>query len=285
MSADLLDESIQGIRFNYEDSISGNGYFASYNKIVAQGPFADARVYSRLANVALLKKDHGSGSIERESVLRSTELTYSHIDPDLNYAYGVVAASDNYAMVYSPLTMSIGSGYYSTHPVNFNSLLEGMIQIKNYASKTSMGHEINYAHAINMDLVTKVEDDYLDTGVSRGLAKSSMDLNGGVTEGTAHLTMLQGGIRKSKSVWSKPDIDVDQIYTGTFDFATNMNLIVPVAKIEADDDWLPCCFGGYLTMPTYYQKGSKGFGSNIKGVFDCTAWMQPGECATTAVQY
>ena len=53
-------------------------------------------------------------------------------------------------MVYGPQNISIGNGYYAIHPVNFNSLLGEMTQIKNYASKTSMGQEINYAHAINM---------------------------------------------------------------------------------------------------------------------------------------
>jgi hypothetical protein len=40
-----------------------------------------------------------------------------------------------------------------------------------------------------------------------------------------------------------------------------------------------------FVSPAYYQLGSNGFGSNVKGVFDCTGWKQPGECATTAVQY
>jgi hypothetical protein len=38
-------------------------------------------------------------------------------------------------------------------------------------------------------------------------------------------------------------------------------------------------------MPTYYQKGSKGLGGGVKGIFDCTCWKQPGECAVSAVQY
>jgi hypothetical protein len=47
---------------------------------------------------------------------------------------------------------------------------------------------------------------------------------------------------------------------------------------------MPCCFGGYLAMPTYYQKGSKGFGSNVKSIFDCTCWRQPGNCADANFQ-
>jgi hypothetical protein len=268
MSADPLQIKSEGVKFNYEDSISGYGNFVTNNKIVAQGPHADARVYSRLADVYLQKKDHGSGSIERETILTSNEFSKRQIDPDMIYAYALIAAVGNSSLVYAPLTVSIGNGYYATHPVIFNSLIGDTTQIKNYASKTSMGQELKYAHAINMDLVASVEDDYSDdTGAAKSLTRSLMNLNGDVTSGTARLTMLQGGTRKSKNVWSKPDIDVDQVYTGTFDIATKMNLTLPVYKTLSEDFWLPCCSGGWVDM-MYSDK--KGFGADAKGVFDCT---------------
>jgi hypothetical protein len=52
------------------------------------------------------------------------------IDPDMICAYGLIAALDNNSMVYEPQTMSIGYGYYATHPVNLNSLLGDKTQIK-----------------------------------------------------------------------------------------------------------------------------------------------------------
>jgi len=272
MSADTLEERSKGVLFSYEDSIFGYGNFVSNNKIVAQGPHADARVHGRLADVYLQKMTHGSGSIERESIITSTESTKSQISPDVVYNYGLIAALDNHSMVYGPQTMSIGTGYYATHLVNFNSLLGDKTQIKNYASKTSMGHEINYAHAINMDLVASVEDDYFDTGDAKSLTRTLMNLEGDVTDGTAHLKMLQGGTRRSKIGWSNPDIDIDQIHTGTFNFATKMNLTVPVYKSVSEDSWLPCCSGGWDGM-NYNDK--KSFGASAKGVFDCTCpkWL------------
>jgi hypothetical protein len=267
MSADPLEERSKGVLFNYEDSISGSGNFVSNNKIVAQGPHADPRVLSRLADVYLQKMTHGSGSIERESIITSTESRRTQVDPDVIYTFGLIAALDNNSMVFGPQTMSIGTGYYDTHPVNFNSLLGDKTQIKNYASKTSMGQEINYAHGIYTDQVASVEDDYYDTGVAKSLTRSLMNLNGGVTSGTAHLEMLQGGSRKSKSAWSNPDIDVDQVYTGTFEFATKMNLTVPVYKSVSEDYWLPCCSGGWEDM---MNSDKKGFGTDAKGIFDCT---------------
>jgi len=277
MSADPLEERSEGVQFSYEDSISGHGNFASNNKITAQGPHADPRVISRLADVYLQKLNHGSGSIERESIIISNESTKTQIDPDAIYAFGLIAALDNNSMVYEPQTMSIGTGYYATYPVNFNSLLGDKIQIKNYASKTSMGQEINYAHGINMDQVASVEDDYSGWEPAKSLTRTLMNLNGGVTSGTAHLEMLQGGSRKSKSAWSNPAIDVDQVYTGTFEFATKMNLTVPVYKSVSEDYWLPCCSDGWEDM-SYSDK--KGFGTDAKGIFDCTCYKVP-----TTAQY
>jgi hypothetical protein len=270
MSADPLQETSKGVQFNYEDSINGHGNFASYNKISAQGPHADARVQNKLANVSLQKMDHGSGSVEKETIMKSNESSMIQIDPDMTYAYALIAVLENNSMVYKPQTMSIGNGYYLTHPVNFNSLLGDKTQIKNYASETSMGQEIKYAHAINMDLMANVEDDYSYTGASKGLARSLMNLNGGVTSGTAHIGMLQGNIGTldfGKSAWHNPNITIDEVYTGTFVFATKMNLTLPVTKIVSEDSWLPCCSGDWVDMTYSYKKD---FGVDVKGIFDCT---------------
>ncbi len=265
ISVDPLEERSKGVVFDYEDSIIGHGNFVSNNKIVAQGPHSDARVYSRLAEVALLEKDHGSGSIERESIITSNESTQSQTDPEMVYAFGLIAALGNHSMVYGPQTMSIGNGYYATHPVNFSSLLGYKTQIKNYASKTSMGNEINYAHEVNMDLMVSVEDDYSGWNPSNGLARNLMELDGSVTDGTARLKMLQGGARMSKSAWSKSDIDIDQVYRGTYNFATKMNLTLPITETLSEDEWLPCCNGGWEDM-TYSDKKCL----DVKDIFDCT---------------
>jgi len=269
MSTEPLEVRSESMQFNYEDSISGHGNFAINNKITTQGPHADPRVTMRLADVYLHKKSHGSGSIERESIITSNESTNNQIDPDVIYAFGLIATLDNHSMVYAPQTMLIGNGYYAMHPVNFKSLLGEKAQVKNYASKTSMCHEISSAHGINMNQVASVEDDYYDTGVAKSLTRTLMNLEGDVTDGRANLKMLQGGSRRSKSGWVKPDIDIDQIYTGTFNFATKMNLTVPVYKSMSEDHWLPCCSGGWVDM-NYNDK--KNFGASSKGIFDCTCF-------------
>jgi len=49
-----------------------------------------------------------------------------------------------------------------------------------------------------------------------------------------------------------------------------MTLEVPYHLIQKSEDWLPCCFGGYLTMPLPYLGDMKLKGA--KGVFDCTCF-------------
>jgi hypothetical protein len=270
MSADSNEVRSNGVLFNYEDSIKGNGNFAINNRIAAQGPHADARIQDRLADVFLQRMNHGSGSIAGETIISSTESIITQIDPNTTYAYALIAALENSIMVYEPQTMSIGNGYYVTHPVNFTSLLGDKTQIKNYASESSMIQETKYANAINKDMIASVEDDYSGLNPSKGLARSLMNINTSVTSGTAHIGMLQGNIGtldSDKSAWHNPTIDVDEVYRGTFSFGIKMNLTLPVFKTSSGDSWLPCCSGGWEDM-NYYDH--KEFGASAKGIFDCT---------------
>jgi len=276
MSADPLEVKNKGVLFKYEDSISGDGNFGSYNKIVAQGPHSDHRIPKRLADVSLQKMNHGSGSIEKETIMSSNESSINQIDPDMIYAYAMIAVLENNNMVYKPQNMSIGNGYYLSHPVIFNSLLGDKIQIKNYASETSMVQETKHANVINMDLMASVEDDYSGWDSSKSLARTLLNLNKSVISGSAHIGMLQGGtLDFGKSAWYKPNITIDEVYTGTFVFATKMNLTLPVTKIVSEDSWLPCCSGGWEDL-MYSDK--KDFGTDAKGIFDCTCpkWLTKG---------
>jgi len=257
------EETYEGLKFTYEDGTSGNGFFAINNKIDAKGPHADYYIPSRLAKVHLHKTSHGSGSIERESIIISNESSNTQVYPAMIYAFGLVATLEDHAMVYAPQTMSVGTGYYAARPLEFNSLLSDKTQIKNYASKTYMGQKINYAHGINVDRLASVEDVYLDTGTAKNLGNTRMNIEGDVTDGTTQLVVQQGGIRK----WSSPDIDIHEIHAGTFSIKTKMDLTVPIYKsLHKDYPWLSCCFSGEDDM---ILCDKKGLGADEEGVFDC----------------
>jgi hypothetical protein len=67
----------------------------------------------------------------------------------------------------------------------------------------------------------------------------------------------------------------DEMFVGVYDIAKNLHMSSRFDRFKKDDDWLPCCYGGYLTMPASYQMSSEGFGSNVRGVFDCTCSKVP----------
>ena len=143
-----------------------------------------------------------------------------------------------------------------------------------------MDHRVEQAHGLNKAL--DAQSDATDT---------TMNVEEDIIDGKAHFGVLQlAGIPRDEEAeeeeeegempilglamkaWQKPLIYVDEDYLGTYHIKKNMTLTASSDEEEKDDAWLPCCSAGYLIMPTYYQKGSKGFGSNVKGVFDCTCF-------------
>ncbi len=278
-----LEKTSEGIQFIYEDRTEGNGYFAGNNKIFAHGSHSDFRVFSGLGDVYLHESSHGSGFMERDAFKRSNE---SHTEekgwPENIYVYASIETSKNNSIIYNPQNLSVDDGYYAAHPVNFESLLSDSTQIKNYASKTSMSQETRYAKAIKADLVGRADDNFSGWYPYDNYITSIMNLNESVTNGTTHIGMLQGNVSSSSNIgnnraWHEPDAEVDEDYTGTFNVVTKMELTIPQReKIEEDDAWpLPCCSVGYADMPVGYQKGSKGFGSNVESIFDCTCPYVP----------
>ncbi|VVB68797.1 Uncharacterised protein [uncultured archaeon] len=192
----------------------------------------------------------------------------------------LASIEENNTMLFSPQSMTVGRGYYARNPVVFNSLLSEKISAKNYATETSMIHATDRAKAIDKDLDASVTDSYYDLSGWELLESADIGLSvrEDVTEGATHMGVLQGNTEDQRhSAWKSLVTDIDQDFLGTYSIDTKMKLSWPVTRIKGDDDWLPCCSDGYLTMPTYYRTGSKGFGSDVKGVFDCTCFKPPSQ--------
>jgi len=275
----------RNVSFSFEQSVQGNGYFMNY-------------MYVKASNLAMKNYAHGSGSINNEMILNSFDynktdhpVAEDYIDRDI----ACIQFKEDNAMVYAPMRMAIGNGFYAANPVDFSSLLKEKTWVKNYLAGSSMHHEVEYAHALDkeLELVAKENATNIYDPSYYHVAVTQMKINEDVTDGKAHIGVLQEGNDpgfstsyigkdltdprfgaagvKGPYAWKKPSIEIDEDYWGTYHIEKNMTLEVPYKKKYANDDWLPCCFGGYLTMPKYYQSGTKGsFGSNVKAVFDCT---------------
>jgi hypothetical protein len=263
-------------------------------------------MYVKAGNLAMKNYAHGSGSINNEAILNSFD--YNRTDRPIaedfyDYDLACIQFKEDNAMVYAPMRMAIGNGFYAANPVDFSSLIKEKTWIKNWDAGSSMHHEVEYAHALDKELDIVAKDNYTHIYDPKEyhIGFTQMKINEDVTDGKAHIGVLQegndpgfstsyigadltdprygtaGSGNKGPMAWKKPAIEIDEDYWGTYHIEKNMTLEVPYKRIEKSDDWLPCCFGGYLTMPTYYQAGSRGFGSNVKAVFDCTCSKAPTE--------
>lgn len=177
--------------------------------------------------------------------------------------------------------MSIGSGFYAVHPITFSSLLKEETWIKNHGGASSMQNQVEYAHALDKQIKLLARDyiDEEDPGITM------MNISQSMINGKAHIGVLQGdpdamegsaimpdtgeieSIAFARSAWKKPLVYVDEDYFGTMKIEKKMNLTSSVNKITEDDDWLPCCSGGYEDMNKLDQKGH-----SADGVFDCSCF-------------
>jgi len=276
------------INFYLEQSAQGNGYFMNY-------------MYAINGNTAVKNYAHGSGSINNEALL-----TYQNMDrqnrplyTDYNdFTQNCIQFKETNSMVYAPLKVSVGTGYYAANPLDYSSLLKETTWAKNYRAGTSMHHEVEYAHALDKDLEINVKErfNYTYDPVWEGLGTTQMKINEDVTDGKTHFGILQSnsiyagklssdgktpwstpftslkglGTGMLSSAWKKPNIEIDEDYWGTYHIEKNTTLEVPYYKKTSSEDWLPCCFGGYLTMPNNYIGQARL--KSAKGIFDCTCY-------------
>jgi hypothetical protein len=67
-----------------------------------------------------------------------------------------------------------------------------------------------------------------------------------------------------------PDILIDEDYRGNYYITKNMSHETKYTLKQQINEWLPCCSGGYLTMPASYVEDAEI--KSTKGIFDCTCF-------------
>ncbi len=275
-----LDVYPQGIQI--EESTRGNGFHSIY-------------VTDKVGKLSVMNYAHGSGSLDSDVTLSSYEYMNRYypvgadwVDKNTDFIHFV----ENNAMVYAPIRLIVGTGYYARKPMEYDSLIKDKTCLKGYSAITSIEHEIEYAHALDKELVANGEIDFNHTYDPewKGHANIQMKINENITEGKVHIGILQGetDVRDPKELFEtgspRPSpfvafknrynaIHVDENYWGTYHIERNITAGSPFYMIEVEDEWLPCPCGSVLdaiiAQPDYY-KGSKGFGYNVRPIFDCT---------------
>ena len=290
--------SIYNATFNFEQSVQGNGYHMSY-------------IYAKAGGTAMKNYAHGSGSLDSEATLtwqHVTEKTHNVYSDYFDHYQDCIQFKEDVAMVYAPMRIAVGTGYYAANPLDYSSLLKERTEATNYFAGTQMIHEIEYAHAIDkeLDLVVKDKINYTYDPELLAVGYTQMKVTEDVTDGKVHIGVLQandnilgllspcrancspdyGNVLSSTygewstgkkpfnwkgKIWHDPAIEIDEDYWGTYHIEKNMTLEVPYKVSCKKDDWLPCCFAGFDDMNTLDKKAFK----SATGVFDCTCFKAP----------
>jgi hypothetical protein len=260
MATTAVAGTSSNVSFDFDQSVQGSGYFMTYRYIQLHTPDDDGFTDQK----GPMYKDyaHGSGTIDNELTICAEEVYYKNKVGGCYWeeeAYSCISAREDNSMVYSPMTMSYGNGYYARNPIRYDSLLKEKTVIKNYKPVTMMHHQVEYAKAVDKEIDVIVKDKnytYTDP-VYQGVGYTSMRINEDVTDGTVHIGVLQGEPNSMSTVgytnpettaWKNPMIEIDEDYVGTFHIEKNMSIDVPYKKTVPEKDWLSCCIGGCADM-------------------------------------
>lgn len=251
----IVSNNTGNISFNFEQSVQGSGYFMTYKYIQLDSPGTTQKgpMYKDYA--------HGSGTIDNEVTICAEQVAYEKLQGCYleEEAYSCISAREDNSMVYSPMTMSYGNGYYARNPIRYDSLLKEKTSIKNYRPVTSMHHQVEYAKAVDkeIDVIVKDKRYYYGDPIYEGVGYTSMNITEDVTDGTVHIGVLQGEPNpmnatgyggRDTSAWKNPMIEIDEDYVGTFHIEKKMDIDVPYKSVKVTSDWLSCCIGGCADM-------------------------------------
>ena len=136
-------------------------------------------------------------------------------------------------IVSSPVDLSVGSGYYSSHPIAIGLGIGSRTELANANSATSMSHEIGFAQEVS----GKTEY-VVSSSSSQGRyeninsATTHMQIDETVTSGRVHIGVLSGsdssagkngnsGTDPMISAWKDPAIEIEEEYIGTYHISKN----------------------------------------------------------------
>jgi len=291
----------KSLTFDMQQNVSGTGFFASYrHSLMPDVLGTEGRLYN---GVDAKNTAHGSGEIDADSRMYA-ENSYNNrtwingaydedgeIIEDDEETTSIIKINEDQKMTYEPSKILIGSRYYATHAIVFNSRLFENTWIKNRDGLNFINNRIEGAQGLNLILDTS--SDATDT---------TMKFDEDITQGKVHFAALQTvGIPRDEEseeeseeseddeseaeepeepsllgpamkAWHNPIFVMDKDYLGTYHIKQNLTLYSNEEEEAKEDAWLPCCYGGFSDMNEMDRKGR-----SVPGVFDCTCFRPPTE--------
>ena len=272
-----------------EPAMNPDGYFIQntneFQQDVTGEGYAMIYQYVNTNNLSVKNYMHGSGIMDMATLISSQQKKANTIDyfpeynskvPSTQYARSIssyknydstIIFTEQNEMTQAPYSFTYGTGWYESHPIQYNSLLKEKTDSKNYQAGTTMQHQIEYARAFQKD-VGVVLNCTGPTTKSDGAGLNQMRLEESVTAGTVHVgETLSQNLDKNKGIKGSthnPLILIDENYVGTFKIKKSMTINAVKKQVKEIVDWLPCCTGGYFDMDPVDRRYS------ADGIFDCT---------------
>lgn len=195
-----------------------------------------------------------------------------------SYNSSTIRLESQNSNTYSPVSVSAGNGYYSSHPVTYASAIGSQTQLVNKGNAASLTHTVQSAQGISGSAEYTVAGKSYRRGDSEYTSTSSaqMRIDETVTDGRVHIGILQGGEAPGgvsgrdgrgpmTSAWKNPAIEIDEEYIGTFHISKNITISKSDRRLMSTDSWLSCC-GNYLD---FYP--AKPVSISADDVFNCNA--------------
>jgi hypothetical protein len=284
-------------------SVDGTGFFSSYRSVNMPDPLGNLEGVTGqgLSGMAAKHLAHGSGQISDKSKIHAYNY-YNEtgivlvqggvelepvIDDDNITALLSIGIREDTSMTYNPSFIALERGYYARNPIIRRSLPADRTFIKNLDTGSKLHNEIEYAKAFRKEL--EAQADYVD------LANTAMELDETITEGMVKIGALQHeelptfrereAEKGSEEPWdeeepemvsffviekSKPQIEMDEMYIGSFHIKKSMVLATFVDGSDEEDEideWLPCCYQGFDDL-----EGLDSEYLSIEKIFDCTCY-------------
>ncbi len=162
----------------------------------------------------------------------------------------------------APAVVTIGKGYYGSHPVSFSSAIGSETWIKNTNDAASLNHEVSYAHGVDGAIELSGQESSFRQGdyYSQSTGTINMKISEDVTEGMVHFGGLQGSGASSDgesardspdplmNAWKTPSLEMEEDYIGSYHIEKNMTIATSRKDDWGIDYWLDCCSGGILSV-------------------------------------
>ena len=161
-------------------------------------------------------------------------------------------------MIKAPVSLSVGSGYYSDHPISYDSGMGSRTQLVDTRLGTSLLHEIDSAHKIEgASEFSAADGSYSwDDSNFQSTTSTHMKIDENVTDGKVHIGVLKGSTPSEGSMgqegdnlltnaWKHPSIEIEEDYIGTYHIYKNITIGSSYGKQNINESWLNCCSGNF----------------------------------------